>query len=45
MTPTERINERERMRRSVEACFEDYRKALLAYAEWMDAWRKRCKQQ
>lgn len=25
----------------VEDCMEEYRKALLAYAEWMDAWRKR----
>lgn len=25
----------------VEACFEDYRLSLLAYAEWMDDFRKR----
>lgn len=25
----------------VEACFEDYRQAALAYAEWMDGYRKR----
>lgn len=25
----------------VEACFEDYRLAVLAYAEWMAAWRER----
>jgi hypothetical protein len=28
----------------VEACIEDYRKSILAYAEWMDAWRKRQKE-
>lgn len=25
----------------VEACFEDYRQAALAYAEWMDDFRRR----
>lgn len=25
----------------VEDCFEDYRKSVLAYAEWMDDFRKR----
>ena len=25
----------------VEACIEDYRQELLAYAVWVDGWRKR----
>jgi hypothetical protein len=25
----------------VEACMEDYRQELLAYAVWVDGWRKR----
>jgi hypothetical protein len=28
-------------KRRVEACLEDYRLELLAYAEFMDDWRKR----
>lgn len=27
----------------VEECFEEYRSAVLAYAEWMAAWRERRK--
>lgn len=36
-----RADEIELAKRRVEDCFEDYRKALLAYAEWVDAYRKR----
>lgn len=28
-------------KRSIEAQMEEYRRKILDYAEWMDAWRKR----
>lgn len=41
MTRIERIRDIERRKREIEAMIEEYRLAVLAYAEWMDAWRKR----
>lgn len=36
-----RADEIDLAKRRTEAALEDYRLALLAYAEWMDAYRKR----
>lgn len=41
MSKIDRINERERRRQEIEAVFEDYRKSVLDYAEWMEDFRKR----
>lgn len=41
MKTVEQINDFERRKRVIEDLLEDYRQSLLAYAEWMDAWRKR----
>lgn len=41
MNPIERANEISRRRAIVDDLFEDYRKSVLAYAEWTDDFRKR----
>lgn len=45
MTPTERADAIDLAKRRVESCIEDYRLALLAYAEWMAKWKARPKQE
>lgn len=41
MNKLERINERARKRAEIEVMMEEYRIAILAYAEWMDDFRVR----
>lgn len=41
MNRMERIRERQRKREEIEVMMEDYRQSLLAYAEFMDDFRKR----
>lgn len=40
-TITERLDEWEQRRKCCFELFEDYRKGLLDYANWMEAWRER----
>ena len=42
MNRIERIRDIDRRKKEIEVLLEEYRLAILAYAEWMDAWRKRC---
>ncbi len=44
-TLTERCDEIDLAKKRVDSCFEDYRQAVLAYAAWMDGWRKRQQKQ
>lgn len=41
MNKIERIRDIERRKREIETLMEEYRQDVLAYAEWMDAWRRR----
>lgn len=41
MNRIERVRDIERRKREIETMVEEYRLAVLAYAEWMDAWRRR----
>jgi hypothetical protein len=41
MNYMERLQERERRKAVCADLFEDYRQSVLAYAEWMDDFRKR----
>jgi hypothetical protein len=45
MKPIERADEADRQKRVVESCIEDYRQSLLAYAVWLEGWRKRQREQ